>query len=141
MLNQLRECKILLDSSVLLQIYEGIDVFELINQEVGKCGYYVLDCIIKELNKISTNSKGFKGRAARLALDYLGKRDVEVITTDLCDLRGDESIIQFFKMNPTARNSFIVATNDGGLKKELLKLGVKVLTWWSSKFRYVVLTP
>ncbi|MEM0505307.1 MAG: hypothetical protein QW267_02470 [Sulfolobales archaeon] len=138
--NQVNECKILFDSSVLLQVFEGIDVFELITNDVGKCRYYILDNILNELSRMSLNSRGPKGRAARLALEYINRRGVEVINTNLHELSGDESIIEFLKARPD-RGEFVVATNDDGLKRELLDLGVKVLTWWSSKFKYVILNP
>ncbi|MEM0361765.1 MAG: hypothetical protein QXY36_01025 [Sulfolobales archaeon] len=132
-------CKVLLDSSVLLQVYEGIDVIDLISDELGWCDYYVLDAIINELSKISLSSKSLKGGAARLALEYVRRRGVKVINTGAPNTSGDESILLFFKRDPKLREEFIVATNDDMLKRELLRLHVKVITWWSSKFKYVVL--
>lgn len=139
MISQVRECKVLLDSSVLLQVYEGIDVVDLIYDELGKCSYYVLDSVINELSKISLSSKGPKGRAARLALDYIQRRNIMIINTELLNISGDEAILNFFKKTPNAKEEFIVATNDDSLKKELLRLGVKVITWWFSRFKYVIL--
>lgn len=131
-------CKVLLDSSVLLQVCDGVDVIDLISDELGWCDYYVLDTIISELSKISLSSKSLKGGAARLALEYVRKRSVKVINTGMPNTSGDESILRFFKEDSRLREEFIVATNDDMLKRELLRLGVKVITWWSSKFKYVV---
>ncbi len=136
---QVRDCKVLLDSSVLLQVYEGVDVVDLMYEEVGKCSYYVLDSVVNELSRISLSSKGPKGRAARLALDYIQRRNVAVISTESLKASGDEAILNFFRRNPYFRDEFVVATNDDNLKKELLRLGVKVITWWFGRFKYVVL--
>lgn len=131
-------CKVLLDSSVLLQVCDGVDVIDLISDELGRCDYYVLDAIINELSKISLSSRSLKGGAARLALEYVRKRGVKVVNTGVPNASGDESILMFFKGDPGLKEEFIVATNDDVLKRELLRLGVKVITWWSSKFKYVV---
>ncbi len=130
-----------MDSSVLLQVYEGVDVLDLISEEVGRCEYFVLDTILNELSRISSSSKGLRGKAAGLALEYIQRRGVEIINTGSFVLSGDESLLHFFKGCPSARHDFIVATNDEGLKKELLRLGVRVVSWWSSKFRFVLITP
>jgi len=140
--SELRKCKVLLDSSVLLQVYDGVDVINLINEELGSCEYYVLDCILTELSSIVSRSYGFRGRAAALALEYIRKHSVGIISsssTPKCS--GDESIVAFLMSSEDLRRKFIVATNDDELKRGLLKLGVKVITWWASKFKYVLLYP
>lgn len=140
--SELRKCKVLLDSSVLLQVYDGVDVINLINEELGSCEYYVLDCIVTELSSIVSRSYGFRGRAAALALEYIRKYGVGVISSSSSPkCSGDESIVAFLMSSEDLRREFIVATNDDELKRELLKLGVKVITWWASKFKYVLLYP
>jgi rRNA-processing protein FCF1 len=140
--NGLRKCKVLLDSSVLLQVYDGVDVISLINDELGDCEYYVLDCILTELSGIAGRSYGFRGRAATLALEYIRMYNVGVISiSSHPKCSGDESIVNFLISREDLRKEFIVATNDDGLKKELLRLGIKVVTWWASKFKYVLLYP
>lgn len=131
------KCKVVLDSSILLQTYEGIDVIELIGSELGRCEYYVLDTVIEELRRLAV-SDGLKGKAANLALQYLNTYGVKVIDTLLRGLNVDDSLIVFFQ-DEYVRREYIVATNDVDLRRKLLKLGVRVITWWSGKFKYVLI--
>lgn len=133
-------CMVILDSSSLLQVYDGLDVIDLLSDVLGKCEFFVLDSIVGELIGLS-NAEGFKGKAASLALQYIQLRGVKVINTVFKDLPADSSLIRFFKSDPSLRNRYIVATNDVELRRKLLKLGVKVVTWWSGRHRYVLIEP
>jgi len=136
------ECKVILDTSVLLQVYNGVDVIELINDEaLGRCQYYILDSVINELMKLLSDDRSKKRKAASTALKYITKHGVKVLTTNYSNLTADEALIRFFKEDATARRSFTVATNDNELKEKLLAMGVKVLTWWASRFKFELVEP
>lgn len=135
-----KECMVILDSSSLLQVYDGLDVIDLLSDVLGRCEFFVLDSIIGELINLST-TEGFKGRAASLALHYIRLRGIKVINTVFKGLPADLSLIRFFKSDPSLRNKYVVATNDVELRSKLLKLGVKVVTWWPGKHRYILIEP
>ncbi len=129
----LSKCKVLLDTSVVLLVYDGIDPIELIDDVLNmKCDYFIPDIVIDELIRLASRDIGIRSRAARLALQYLRDR-VKIIHTT----RRYETADEFFKEYATNNPSIIIVTNDDELKKELKSKGIKVLTWWLSKRKFV----
>jgi len=126
-------CLVVLDTSVLLMIYEGVDVIEKLDEALGaRCEYYVTEGVIKELIRLSTIHQGRKGRAARLALEYL-KGKVNVLYTREDFPVADEEIENVVM----SIKGFIVATNDKELRRRLKRLGVRVVTWWEGRGVFV----
>jgi len=129
----LSKCKVLLDTSVVLLVYDGIDPIELIDDVLNmKCDYFIPDIVIDELIRLASRDIGIRSRAARLALQYLRDR-VKIIHTT----RRYETADEFFKEYAANNPSIIIVTNDDELKKELKSKGIKVLTWWLSKRKFV----
>jgi len=127
------ECKVLLDTSVLLLVYDGVDPIESIDDALStKCDYYVPDIVIDELIKLASKNIGIKSRAARLALQYM-RGKVKVMITDKRYRTADEFIKKYVMSDP----SIIVATTDDELKRELKSKGIRVITWWFSKRKFV----
>ncbi len=127
---------VLVDTNVLLMIYEGIDVFESIEELIGgKCTFLVPHSVINELMKLSIKT-GPRGRAARVALQYLSLRGSQVRIIKVGSesySRADDEILRLVK---EGLHDVVVATNDEELKSTLKNLGVPVITWWFSKRKF-----
>jgi len=127
------ECKVLLDTSVLLLIYDGVDPIEGIDDALStKCDYYVPDIVLDELIKLASKNTGIKSKAARLALQYM-RGKVKVMITNRKYRTADEFIKKYVTSDP----SIIVATMDDELKRELKSRGIRVITWWFSRRKFV----
>jgi len=127
------ECKVLLDTSVLLLIYDGVDPIEGIDDALStKCDYYVPDIVLDELIKLASKNTGIKSKAARLALQYMSGK-VKVMITNRKYRTADEFIKKYVTSDP----SIIVATMDDELKRELKSRGIRVITWWFSRRKFV----
>jgi len=127
-------CKVLLDTSTLMLVYDGVDPIELIDDAIeAKCEYLVPEPVIDELIRLSTQGIGFKSKAARLALKYLSGK-VSVISLKGKKFKtADDFIKEYVKLNPDV----IVATLDEDLKNYLKKLGIRIITWWFSKRKFI----
>ncbi len=131
-------CRIILDTSVLMLVYEGIDVIELIEDAMErKCEYYVPDKVLEELKHLAETSRGRRGAAARLALKYVQGR-ASPLNLGIDAPTADEAIKEFAASNP---QEWIVATADHGMRRALKKAGVRVITWWPGKHRFVGVEP
>jgi hypothetical protein len=131
-LNRVKKIKVLLDTSVLLQVYEGIDVLEKIERALGtQCEFYVLDAVLDELIRLS-QGVGRRGKAARLAISYM-RNKVKLITFKGEQGKTDDIIMEFMRRN---KGEFVIATNDKKLRKDLKKMNVKIVTWWLGKYEY-----
>ncbi len=130
----MKDTTILLDTSVLLLLYEGIDVFERISDALlTKCKYVTLSSVVEELMRLSQVSHGRKGRAARLALTAIPKH-VEVIDV-VSRGSADEDIINYVNKY----RYIYVATADRGLKERLMGMGIKVIFYRRSKRGFEVI--
>lgn len=123
-----RRPEVLLDTSVFLLIYDGIDIFEKINEALlAECEFLTLWNIIDELLSLATRNHGRRGRAARLALNIISKK-VKIINTDLKG-RTDDIIIKFAE----SKRNIYVATADIELKNRLIQKVKGVLLFRKSK--------
>ncbi len=128
---------VIVDTNVLLMVYEGIDVFERIEDLVGtKCKFIVPNSVIDELIRLSLRP-GPKGKAARLAIQYIRLKGENVMIISSIGKRrfteADEEILELVK---NQMRDALVVTNDDELKSQLKKLGVTVITWWFSKGKF-----
>jgi len=134
------KCKILLDTSILLMLYEGVDIIEEIENTLGtKCEFYVLIEVLNELRRLSEVGIGWRSKAASMALQYIkGRIKVveQVLEKNECS-DVDEAIVNAAKKYGS---EFIYATADKELKRKLRELNVPVLTWWLGKRKFVVIT-
>ena len=126
--------EVLLDTSVFLLIYEGIDIFDKINEALlAKCRFLTLSHVIDELLALATRNHGRRGRAARLALNLLSKK-VEIVNTDLKG-KVDDVIVKFVEM----KRDIYVATADVELKNRLIQKAKGVLLFRKSKMGFELL--
>lgn len=116
--------KILLDTNFLLIPYQfKVDIFS----EIGRiCNFKYKLCIVdktlEELKKIIANSRGKHGKAAILALIMLDQKKAGIIKSR--EKNVDEAILE---TAAKAKKTYIVATQDAGLKRELKKKGVQLI--------------
>jgi len=130
----MRGTTVLLDTSVFLLLYEGVDIFERISDVLlTKCRYVTLSSVVEELIRLSQVSHGRRGRAARLALSAIPKY-VEVIDV-VSRGSADEDIVNYVSKH----RDIYVATADRGLKERLMGMGIKVIFYRRSKRGFEVI--
>ena len=133
----LKRCRVLLDTSVLLMLYDGIDVIEEIEDSLNvKCEFYTPTAVVNELLKLKGQRSGWRSRAAAIALQYI-KEKVKVMEHSPGRKYGtaDEAIVDIARARG---EEFIYATVDKELKQKLRKLKVPVLTWWFGRRKFVI---
>ena len=112
--------RVILDTSILMLLYNGVQVFDEIEELLlSKPECIVPRSVVKELEKISKSSDKtlHQRRAARLALEALEKKGCRVIETGLS---ADDAIIEL----ATRLRDAIVATADNELRRRLRELGL-----------------
>ncbi len=117
--------KVILDTNFLMiPCTENIDIFQEIQRLVKeRYGIFTFSGVIRELGKIR-DSEGSKGRdkiAARVALQMVEKKDINVLESHE---KVDEAIIDFAKRDG---ENTIVCTNDKELKRKLRRSNVRVI--------------
>lgn len=116
--------KILLDTNVLLIPAQfKVDIFSESQRICPLASLCVLQPSVEELEKIAEKQRGKQRQAAQLALQLLEKKEVEKIASP--EAYVDQAIIDIVKQHP---KEWVVATQDKNLKKELMKLGVAIMT-------------
>jgi rRNA-processing protein FCF1 len=113
--------RIILDTSFLVTTIKfKVDIF---SEFVGN-KFFVLDSIIKELEKISKR-KGKDSVAAKVALGIIRIKDIKVLKSR----NGtDESLLIYGK------EGFTIATQDSELRKRLKKERVKIIYLRGKKY-------
>ena len=123
--------RLLLDTSAFLLIFEGVDIFEKLEDFLKEpVEFYTLQRVVDELKQLSQRFGSRRGRAARLALTTsMGK--VKVIPFKA---RGpvDDAIIDFLSAHP----EYILVTLDADLRRRAKEIGVRTITWWAGKRRF-----
>lgn len=114
--------KIILDTNFLLipsqfkvDFFSEIDI--IIHEKYALC---VPEAVIGELKKLS-ESKGKDGKAAKLALALIAKKNVNIIKGSKRTKYGDEAILDI------ADSGMLVATQDIELRKKLKIRGVHAI--------------
>lgn len=122
--------KILLDTNILLAVYQfHVDIFSEIDR-ICHFNYkiYILDKTVEELENIVQKQKGKHKEAAKIALQLLKIKDIEVIPTKKRG-RTDDLIAEY-----ASKEGFIVATQDKDLKTKLIHLNVTLIVLRKMKF-------
>ena len=133
----LKKCRVLLDTSVLLMLYDGIDVIEEIEDSLNiRCEFYTPAAVVGELLKLREQRSGWRSRAAAIALQYI-KEKVKVMEhpSGRKYSTADEAIVDIARERG---EEFIYATVDRELKQKLRELKVPVLTWWLGRRKFVI---
>ena len=92
----------------------GVDIFELLKDyEI-----VTLSSCMDELKKLS-KTKGKDGKAARIALQLIKEKNIEVIESNE---KGDKAILNY-----ALREKCVVGTNDKELIKALKNKGIKII--------------
>ena len=106
--------KIVMDTSFLVTSMKfKVDFFtELMEHEL-----FVIDKVLEELQKIA-ESKGKDGIAARVALEFIKKRGIDVLEADA---ETDDALILYGK------RGYAVATQDIKLKRRLKNEKIKLI--------------
>lgn len=130
-----RLCKLLLDTSALLLVGEGVDLEVKLREDLDcdKVEIYTLDTIVSELRSLASSRSVKKAPPAKHALDFVASR-VIVVSAGASGVSGDKALLTYASSNP----EYIVVTLDRKLRKLLKLVGVKVATWWSSKRRFSI---
>mgnify|MGYP000268171827 FL=1 len=115
-----RKMGVLLDTNILMLIGRGIDIFTQIEELLDtKPEYYVIEPVVKELEKIFAHGGVKERKAAKLALELVKKR-CRVIEISLSpDKSADDLLLEI-----ALREGFIVATNDRELRRRLREAGI-----------------
>ena len=115
-----RKMGVLLDTNILMLIGRGIDIFTQIKELLDtKPEYYVIEPVVKELEKIFAHGGVKERKAAKLALELVKKR-CRVIEISLSpDKSADDLLLEI-----ALREGFIVATNDRELRRRLREAGI-----------------
>jgi len=115
-----RKIGVLLDTNILMLIGRGIDIFTQIEELLDtKPEYYVIEPVVKELEKIIAHGGVKERKAAKLALELVKKR-CRVIEISLSpDKSADDLLLEI-----ALREGFIVATNDRELRRRLREAGI-----------------
>lgn len=115
---------IVLDTNILLYIYDGFDPFEKIIEFLDyKPQFYIPNVVLKELNKFLNSKSIIMQKRAQLALLYLEKyknywKPIEGHEDELVDV----ALLKICK-----ENDLILFTNDSKLKQKAINMGIKVI--------------
>lgn len=120
--------KIILDTNFLMAVFQfKIDIF---SEFERVCNFNYELCIfdqsIYELNNIIKNQRGRHKRAAKMALEIIKRKKVNIIKSRPNDV--DLLILE------NADENTIVATQDKTLKKKLLEKGISVIILRQRKY-------
>ena len=110
-----KTAKIVLDTNFLMipgQI--GLDIFKEIEKGVSKkIEMFICSGSLKELQKLTEKGKGTDKRAAKLALDLIENKNIQIIPTEPGHV--DDRLVDLSKQG------YLIATQDLNLKKRLKK--------------------
>ena len=122
--------KILLDTNFLLIPYQfKVDIFSEI-ERICHFQYkiYILDKTLNELENIIKIQKRKHKEAAKIALQLLKIKKIEIIKTNSSG-RTDDIIAEY-----ASEKEFIIGTQDKDLKRKLVNHGVSVIVLRQKKF-------
>jgi len=114
--------EVILDANFLMAPGEiGVNVFQGIEEAIEKnYSLTTTEPVKTELQKISKN-KGGEGRAARLALELIERKNINIEKTKR--MTGDASLVEL----AGKKEEPVVATNDKKLRKQFRKVSVPTL--------------
>lgn len=131
----MRLCKILLDTSTLLLVSEGVDLEIKLREDLDcdKIELYTLDVVVSELRSLASSKSVRRAPPAKHALEYVAKH-VKVVSTGSSESSGDKALLNYVSANP----EYVVVTLDKKLRKLMKLAGFKVATWWYSRRRFSI---
>lgn len=131
----MRLCKILLDTSTLLLVSEGVDLEIKLREDLDcdKIELYTLDVVVSELRSLASSKSVRRAPPAKHALEYVAKH-VKVVNTGSGEFSGDKALLDYVPVNP----EYVVVTLDKKLRKLMKLAGFKVATWWYSRRRFSI---
>ncbi len=110
-----KTAKIVLDTNFLMipgQI--GLDIFKEIEKSLSKkIELFTCSGTISELQKLAETTKGSDKRAARLALELIQNKNIQIIPTEPGHV--DDRLVEL------SEKGYLIATQDLNLKKRLKK--------------------
>ena len=114
-----RLAEVVYDTSVLMLLYDGVDVFEEAGRVLGsKPACVILTQVVEELRRLASSRSVRKRRAAAMALRELERRGCKVVEAGGVDV--DDAIVRYASSNCRA----IVATADRELRRRLRERGL-----------------
>ena len=112
--------KVLLDTNFcMIPAQFGVDIYAEIKRLLPLAKIYTLDMNIKELEDLMANGSFKERRAAKIALQLIRQKDVEIIKTKSFlntaknPKDADEALAEF------AKEGYIIATQDRELKRKI----------------------
>lgn len=120
--------KIVLDTNFLLIPGQfGVDIFTEL-QKVCDFSYkvYIMETTLDELQNILDKGSGKAKQAAKLALDIIKAKDINIMSSDVGYV--DRAILDIVD------DDTIVATMDSELREKLKKKGVRLITLRQKKY-------
>ncbi len=116
------------DTSVLLLLYEGVRVFEDVEEALeAKPECIVPEQVVEELKRLAAGGNLRQRRAARLALAVLEKHGCRVVRVDA--RTADEALLRLALEDP----GVIVVTADNELRRRLRELGIANVYYRASR--------
>jgi len=126
--------KILLDTNFLMLTAQfKVDIFSEI-ERICNFNYkiYVLDKTMEELGNIIEKQKGKNKEAAKISLQLISIKRVNVVKT------GSSQYTDDIILDIASENVYIVATQDKDLKRELINRGCSVIVLKQKKILSIV---
>ncbi|ABM80306.1 PIN domain-containing protein [Hyperthermus butylicus] len=112
--------RVIFDTSMLMLLYDGVDVFGQVEELLdAKPECIVPRPVVDELQRLASSGQSLRQRrAARLALHAIELRGCKIVETT--DVSADDAILELALSDPVA----IVATADGELRRRLREKGL-----------------
>ncbi len=135
-----RACELVPDTSALLLVAEAADplggAVDTLRSYCPVVRVSLLTAVLRELENMSAG-RGRRAAAARLALAELSRLGgaLNVVEPSDCS-EADECILKYAR-----EAGAVVLTADKKLARVLKSCGVKYVTWWRSKRRFVLEFP
>ncbi len=119
-----KETKILLDTNFLLIPAEfRVDIFSELERLMDrKYKLYILDKTITELKNIVRSQKGKSSQAAKIALQLIDNKKLNIINTSSLPSSVDDIILRL------VNSEYIVGTQDKLLRKKLKQKNIQLLS-------------
>lgn len=138
-----RLCELILDTSGLLLITEGVDPIagarEALEEYCSSVRVTLLTAVLGELSGIASG-RGRRATAARIALSKLSEYRSRVSLVDFTNCSDVDGCILEYSQSLSEAEA-VVLTTDRKLASLLKSRGIKYVTWWRSKRRFVLGFP
>lgn len=115
--------EILVDTSVLMSVYDRVDPFELVISSLDfRPVFYIPSVVLKELQKFLSENPA-KEKRSRVALKYLeiNKNLWEIIEVE------DNGLVDDILLRLCKERGYLLYTSDYRLKERALSRGIKVI--------------